>query len=184
MKNIYVITIFDKKFFVQSDGINTSVKKIGAENINNGLEDIAAFIINEELNNREKDIVKIRTTLKELQEIINLSSEFNLVSNIKGYFSKSLLNNKINERIENSSEIEQLKNMKQEFINNQTDLNLDYNQVDGVSMGGKQKVLSNGKSIVENDKKLGKDAFVSALVLAVIVEALGLFAFTLILLKI
>ena len=77
----------------------------------------------------------------------------------------------------NSNKISELEKFKEQILNN---YNIDNSsEPETIKKGGRQKVLGNGKSLIDN-----KDAFVNALLLAFIVELFGLTIFNLFLFRI
>jgi len=187
IKNIYVIDIFGEKNIIKYDGKNILVSNISNSDINSLGYEISDYI-KHELMYYNEEISKLRPFLSELQKVINSSDKSNVFNNVRDYFFRTtnIFSGTSEKKNENYS-IDELKMYKENIMNYKNEKNFgitDEQLNEGIELNGnviksgKQKVLSNGKSLLE------KDAFVNALVLALIVEISGLVMLTILLFKI
>lgn len=182
IKNVYVIDIIGKKFVVKYDGKNILLSSLSNNLDVNSLEYKVYQYINHELIYYNKDITELRKFLPELQKVINNSNPLNMIDNVRDCFWRftNIFSSEQEMKTE-SPTIDDLKKYREEIINSSyTDESseIDENISSNSNSKGKQKILSNGKSLLE------KDAFVNALVLALLVEISGLVIFTMFLFKI
>lgn len=166
VKNIYVLNVLGKNFFVGYDGKNIKLYSNGIVDTSS-LEYLISEYINRELVYYNNGVENLRTFLPELQKVINSSSKSVILNNIRDFFVNNT--NIFTSDVQNSDKIEE------NIIVEETS----GNEFESRSKG-KQKVLSNGKSLLDNNQ----NAYVSALVLALLVEISGLVIFTMFLFKI
>ena len=172
MKNVYVITIFNNNFVIQYDGNNIL---LFGTSLGKTLDQIESSV--------NGNVNELRIFLIKLQSIINLSDKNNIMDNVREFFLKNtniFFSDENESTIQsdmNSNNISELEKFKEQILSN---YNIDNSsEPETIKKGGRQKVLGNGKSLIDN-----KDAFVNALLLAFIVELFGLTIFNLFLFRI
>lgn len=179
VKNIYVLNVLGKNFFVGYDGKNIKLYSNGIIDTNS-LEYLISEYINRELVYYNDSVENLRTFLPELQKVINSSSKSVILNNIRDFFVNNT--NIFTSDVQNSDNSEE--NVIVEETSDNTEENIIVEETSGNEFEsrskGKQKVLSNGKSLLDNNQ----NAYVSALVLALLVEISGLVIFTMFLFKI
>lgn len=183
MKNVYVITIFNNNFVIQYDGNNILIFGTSHGKTLDQIESSVCDYIEHELRYYNGNVNELRIFLIKLQSIINLSDKNNIMDNVREFFLKNtniFFSDENEATIQsdmNSNKISELEKFKEQILNN---YNIDNSsEPETIKKGGRQKVLGNGKSLIDN-----KDAFVNALLLAFIVELFGLTIFNLFLFRI
>ena len=157
MKNVYVITIFNNNFVIQYDGNNILLFGTSHGKTLDQIESSVCDYIEHELRYYNGNV-----------------REF-FLKNTNIFFSGE--NKTTIQSDMNSNKISELEKFKEQVLSN---YNIDNSsESETIKKGGRQKVLGNGKSLIDN-----KDAFVNALLLAFIVELFGLTIFNLFLFRI
>ncbi|MCM1370871.1 MAG: hypothetical protein NC181_03155 [Clostridium sp.] len=180
IKNIYAIVINGSKYIVQSDnGIISLVNTNPIINTNTVQYEVSNYISQRI---QGDNIWEIRKDLSNIQTIINTSNEQTVMGFLKSYFdNKNQENNKLDVL---NSELKNLREQIVESFNSDSSQSLDDTREFDINnssyQNGKQMVLTNGKSLLPNDK----NAYVNALILAFIVEVVGIILSIFVLLKI
>ncbi len=174
-KDIYVVSILRENFIVRK--VNGTLMLVSA---NNSVSDSAIYNVSQYISNelsKHSNDENIISFLSKLQNVISFSNQSNIYDNVKNYFNSNTINQS---SVENK--IDAWKQLRDDIASNSNvyeDSGQTNTAENGIAEKGKQKVLSNGKSLLDN-----REAFVSALVLALLVEISGLVIFIVMLFKI
>ena len=186
-KRIFVISILNKNFSVMYDG--EKIRLISKVSIGN-LEHSVSTYIESKLSNHNYSIEELRTILSKIQVKINLSNEQNMLNSIENFFNEevNIFYNQENQIQDINSKIDELKKQRDQimYASGVIPEEIEGTLNDEIGEGqerGRQRVYSNGHSTLAPDNEK-KNAFTSALVLALLVEIFGLVIFTLLLIKI
>lgn len=175
----YMISLIDKDLIIGSFKSNYE-DNMEQKKIINVIQENLSFC-------KKLNMHELRLFLVELQGLINNTSTFDMEQKVEEFF-----NIQFGEK--RQQQLNNLKQQREQLISQYFDAahEEEYKAGSGNDTNttsfikNKQKVKSNGKSVLPHDgfMKLGKDAFVNALVLATIVELVSMFLVTILLLKI
>lgn len=169
-KDFYVLYIFNNNFVVSYDYVQNKSVFLNIDSLNDSFEYGILKYIEQQLVGYN-DINELRSILSKIQACINSSTRENMLENIEKYFNQNVNNTSKNEQIDS------LLAWKNQLLNSNAPGEVTEEVIEGGR--GRQFVKSNGHSLLDDNK----NAFINALVLALIVEVFGLVMFTILLFK-
>lgn len=172
-KDFYVLYIFNNNYIASYDYVQNKSVFLNIDSLNDSFEYGILKYIEQQLV-EYNDINELRRILSKIQVCINSSTRENMLENIEKYFNQNVNNTSKNEQIDS------LLAWKNQLLNSNNS-NAPGEVTEEVIEGGRgrQFVKNNGHSLLDDNK----NAFINALVLALIVEVFGLVMFTILLFK-